>query len=135
MTLRLSSQQQRELLDLAKNAGDFECCGLLLGQGNVVEKIELTANVAADPTIAFEIDAAALILAEKRARQGGPKILGYFHSHPNGNSGPSAKDLLSAAADGKIWLIIANGKISGWVPVVGKGGSPKIFGAISIVEG
>jgi proteasome lid subunit RPN8/RPN11 len=84
MQLILSRRLKQLLLDFAAQAGSYECCGLLLGLGDVVEKVELTANVAINPQIAFEIDPAALIAAEKRARQGGRQILGYFHSHPVG---------------------------------------------------
>lgn len=118
MGLKLSSQQRQQLLDWAGEAGDVECCGLLLGSGNQVERVERTANVAADSNRQFEIDPAALIAAEKLARKGGPAILGYFHSHPNGRAEPSPDDAASASIDGRFWLIIANGKITSWLPTL-----------------
>jgi desampylase len=114
MGLKLSRQQRQLLLDWATEAGDTECCGLLLGENDVVERLELTNNVADNPETNFEIDPSALILAEKGARQGGIKILGYFHSHPSGNAQPSKTDERMAAADGRRWLIIAGGKILCW---------------------
>lgn len=116
MGLKLSRQQRQQLLYWAAEAGDVECCGLLLGAGNVVQGVERTTNVAADPKRHFEIDPAALIAAEKRARKGGPAILGYFHSHPNGRAEPSPDDAASATPNGRFWLIIANGEITAWVP-------------------
>lgn len=104
------------MLDWAAKAGNLECCGLLLGQGSTVSEAVLTANVAADPYWHFEIDPAILIAGEKRAREGGPQILGYFHSHPNGLARPSAQDASSAADDRRIWLIIAGGGVSAWLP-------------------
>jgi desampylase len=135
MHLTISSQHQRQLLEFARQAGDVECCGLLLGRDNVVERVELTQNVAAEPSAAFEIHPAALIAAEKRIRRGGLPILGYFHSHPTGRCGPSAEDIRQAAVDGRCWLIIADDHISAWVPVGGQGGQPKIFAAISYSDG
>lgn len=123
MHLELSSQQQQQLLDWAEAAGDYECCGLLLGENSVVERVELATNVADDPKSHFEIDPSALILAEKFARLGGPQILGYFHSHPNGSAQPSVTDAQMAAADGRRWLIVAGGKITSWLPV----GQPVTF--------
>ena len=76
----------------------------------------MAANVATDPSQHFEIDAAVLIATEKQARQGGPSILGYFHSHPNGLTRPSKQDADGAADDGRVWLIIADGGISAWLP-------------------
>ena len=117
MKLQLSRTHQQQLLDWTEQAGVYECCGLLLGSEGVVEKVELTTNVADDPLYEFEIDPSALIAAEKRARQDGSSILGYFHSHPNGVAQPSIKDAQMAAADGRRWLIIADGRITSWRPV------------------
>jgi desampylase len=117
MGLKLSRQQRQLLLDWADEAGQLECCGLLLGKDNVVVRVERTANVAADPLRSFEIDPAALIAAEKQGRQGGPAIMGYFHSHPNGRAKPSSDDADSASTDGRYWLIIANGEITSWLPL------------------
>lgn len=117
MGLKLSRQQRQLLLDWAKEAGKNECCGLLLGRDCEVERVERTANVAADPHRSFEINPAALIAAEKQGRQGGPTIIGYFHSHPNGRAEPSSDDAASASSDGRYWLIIANGEITSWLPL------------------
>jgi proteasome lid subunit RPN8/RPN11 len=135
MQLILSRRHQQLLLEFAAQAQSNECCGLLLGSDSVVDDVELTSNVAINPQTEFEIDPAALIAAEKRARQGGPQILGYFHSHPNGNGAPSAQDIHSAVADGRRWLIIADGEIFVWRPIGGSGGVALSFCAESFVEG
>jgi desampylase len=129
MGLKLSRHQRQLLLDWAAAAGDRECCGLLLGQNDVVEQAELTTNVADNPKSNFEIDPAALIFAEKNARQGGVQILGYFHSHPGGVAVPSATDASLAAADDRRWLIIAGGRMTLWRPV----GQPVTFVAEGLV--
>jgi proteasome lid subunit RPN8/RPN11 len=38
----------------------------------------------------------------------------YFHSHPNGLARPSATDAASAARDGRVWIIVADGAITCW---------------------
>ncbi|MBK8374548.1 MAG: M67 family metallopeptidase [Sphingomonadales bacterium] len=126
MTLILSRQHRRQLLDFAEESGSSECCGLILGRGDTVELLELTANVAASPYNSFEIDSSMLIRAEKCAREGGLEILGYFHSHPNGSIEPSKIDARSAAADGRCWLIIAGAEISAW-RAVERGGRQATF--------
>lgn len=131
MGLKLSRRWRQVLLDWADEAGNTECCGLLLGHNDVVERAELTSNVADHPADRFEIDPAALIAAEKSARQGGAQILGYFHSHPNGVAAPSNCDALLAVADGRRWLIIAGDTITSWLPT----GRPVIFVAEDLVEG
>jgi desampylase len=117
MKLQISRTQRQQLLDWAALAEPNECCGLLFGFEGAVGSLELTINVANVPVRAFEIDPAALIAAEKRARNGEQDILGYFHSHPNGSAFPSLEDAHMAAPDGRTWLIIAGGDITAWLPV------------------
>ncbi len=135
MGLKLSRQQRQQLLDWADEAGDEECCGLLLGHDRTVEQVELSTNVAEDPKTHFEIDPSTLILAEKSARQGGLAILGYFHSHPNGRAEPSLDDASSAVADDRCWLIIAHGQITAWRPISGGARQPVIFNTERLVWG
>lgn len=49
-------------------------------------------NLAAHPTVAFTLDRAALLAAERLARRFGLEVLGCYHSHPQGPSWPSAQD-------------------------------------------
>ena len=89
-----------------------ECCGLLLGQGDTITHAHPTRNVHPDPARHFEIDPRALIEAYKAERDGGPQVIGYYHSHPTGDPKPSATDRAQAAHDGKVWAIVAGGKIA-----------------------
>ena len=118
MELHLSSNDQQQLLGWAEAAAVYECCGLLRGRGNWVAAVELTQNVAADPTGRFELDPAALVAVHKDIRAGGMPLLGYFHSHPNGLAQPSSIDVAQAPPDNLFWLIIANHLITAWQPVV-----------------
>ncbi|WP_333836525.1 Mov34/MPN/PAD-1 family protein [Novosphingobium sp.] len=102
-----------------------EACGLLLGHGSHIAQAIPTANVAPDPLRHFEIDPAALIAAHRAARAGGPQVLGYFHSHPNGLARPSATDQAQAAGDGRIWAIVAQGAVTLWCD------APSGFAALS----
>lgn len=129
MALRLSRQQYAQLLDWAAKSGDCECCGLLLGDNGHVEALELVDNVAADPKSHFEINPVDLIAAERASRAGAPAIVGYFHSHPNGLARPSAEDARMAAADGRIWVIVADGEASAWRKLPGQRG----FEAVALV--
>ena len=122
MDLRISRTQRQQLVDWANDAKPDECCGLLLGGSGIVEQLVLTANTASDKTREFEIDPAALINAEKVARSGGPLIIGYFHSHPNGAVAPSPCDARMAAVDGRRWIIIAGDSITCWRPITLDGG-------------
>lgn len=103
------------MVDYAKAAHPKECCGLLLGEECRVLKILPAANIAEDKHVRFEIDPAALLSVQKSEREGGAKLIGYYHSHPNGRLEPSQTDAAMAAQDGKYWLIIADGQLSAWV--------------------
>ncbi|WP_421837012.1 Mov34/MPN/PAD-1 family protein [Novosphingobium sp.] len=114
MYLTLTPQAHAAILAAAAQAAPREACGLLLGFGNHIETAQAAANVHPEPARHFEIDPAALIAAHKAARAGGPELVGYFHSHPNGLARPSATDAASASGDGRIWAIAAAGAVSLW---------------------
>lgn len=103
-----------DMLRAERQAAPAEACGLLLGTDAHIHSAVATANVADDPLRHFEIDPDRLIAAHRAARAGGPGIIGYFHSHPNGLERPSATDQGSAAGDGRVWAIVARGRITLW---------------------
>lgn len=98
----------------AREAFPRESCGILLGEGARIARFALTANVHAHPDSHFEIDPQALIDAHRAARDGGPQVLGYFHSHPKSAAAPSATDRAMAAGDGRIWAIAGEGELTLW---------------------
>ena len=114
MTLRLSSGQRQFLLDAAQSPD--EVCGLLVGRDGVVEELVPARNVAADPARSFEIDPATLLATHRTARGQGRRVIGHWHSHPNGRREPSARDAARATDNGEIWLIIAGSDIGAWQP-------------------
>ncbi len=118
-TLTITPEAYAAIVAAAAAACPHEACGLLLGSGRHIAKAQKTANVAADPSRHFEIDPVALIAAHRALREGGPQVVGYFHSHPNGLARPSATDVAQAAHDGRVWMIVANGAITCWSDGVG----------------
>lgn len=114
MSLGVAPQALAAMLAHAGKAGPEEACGILMGEGDQVIEARPCANVAPDPARHFEIDPAALIAAHRAERAGGPQIIGYYHSHPNGLARPSATDRAQAAHDGRIWAILAHGQASFW---------------------
>jgi proteasome lid subunit RPN8/RPN11 len=96
-----------------------EACGLLFGGAERIDGAMAAANVTDDPRRRFEIDPAALFAAIRAERAGGPRIAGYYHSHPVGRAEPSETDRASAAADGRLWLIVAGQEVTAWRAVAG----------------
>ncbi len=112
--ITLTPSAHAAIFAAAAQGAPNEACGLLLGTGTHIATALAAANVHPEPLRHFEIDPAALIAAHKAARSGGPQVVGYFHSHPNGLARPSATDAAMAAGDGRIWAIAAGGEISLW---------------------
>ncbi|NMN04324.1 Mov34/MPN/PAD-1 family protein [Novosphingobium sp. SG916] len=112
--ITLSPAAHATMLAAAAQAHPREACGLLLGTGLHIGLAQECTNVAPDPLHHFEIDPLALIAAHRTARAGGPAILGYFHSHPNGLERPSATDSASRAGDGRIWAIVTGAQVTLW---------------------
>jgi len=117
------------ILAAASAAHPREACGLLLGSARHIHTAIEAANVHPEPYHQFEIDPAVLIAAHKAARSGGPQVLGYWHSHPNGLAAPSDTDRAHASGDGRVWAIAADGAISLWLD------GPNGFAALSYSAG
>jgi len=106
MKVSISRPVLDQILAHAAEHPDAEVCGLLLGDAGEIIAACPAANVAPDRSRRFEIDPAVLFEAHRAARDGGPSILGHYHSHPNGNASPSAADA-EEAQPGQLWLIVA----------------------------
>jgi proteasome lid subunit RPN8/RPN11 len=113
MTVEISSAARETMLALAADNPLSEVCGLLFGQGSRIDAVTPVRNVAENPLANFELDPSALFAALRGGRAGGPTVLGYFHSHPNGLSRPSATDIAMARPDNLIWIIIGN-ELTAW---------------------
>jgi proteasome lid subunit RPN8/RPN11 len=111
MEIEVTSGVMATLLAEAERASPEECCGLLMGDKRRITAAVPTANRAPEPARHFEIDPAALIAAHRAERAGGPRLLGYYHSHPSGHPLPSARDCEHAAGDSRAWAIIAGGEV------------------------
>lgn len=114
MALTVATSLIESLRAEAARAAPHECCGLLLGGEGRIDAILPAGNVAREPRHRFEIDPAVLIAAHRAAREGGPKVIGCYHSHPDAAAIPSATDGAAAAPDGAIWLILGRDGVSGW---------------------
>ena len=114
MELEVTSAVLAGLRDEAARAHPCECCGILLGSGDRITALQPARNVHPEPMRQFEIAPQALIDAHRAERAGGPRVMGYYHSHPTGMPEPSATDQRQAARDGRIWAIIAGDEVRLW---------------------
>jgi len=112
--LKVTRDVIKALARAAEAAHPVEACGILLGDGVTISRFIETRNVHPQPLRHFEIDPQALIDAHRAARQSGPQIMGYFHSHPQGHARPSRTDAECASGDGLVWAIAGQDEISWW---------------------
>lgn len=114
MALELTIALLERLAAEAEKARPAECCGILVGEGDQISAIMPAQNVHPTPKTHFEIDPKTLIDAHRAARNGGPQVVGYYHSHPSGPAQPSRTDEETAAGDNAIWAIIAPRETTWW---------------------
>ena len=113
MSVKISTAALARILRHASSEPDREICGLLFGSAAAIDAAEPARNVADTPDRRFEIDPQALFAAIRAQRQGGPRLIGHYHSHPSGEVAPSACDA-AAAEPGRLWLIAAGGQVAAW---------------------
>jgi desampylase len=114
VVIRISSELRDALLAQAAANPGQEVCGLLFGNDDEIAEIQSTRNISGAPHDSFEIDPTALIAAQRTMRIGGPRLIGCYHSHPNGMCEPSARDAEAATQIGWLWLIIGGGRLGLW---------------------
>lgn len=78
-------------IKFARDGLPAECCGVLLGRAYAILRASPVRNRAVGPD-RFDAEPLDLIDAERTARAAGLRVLGYFHSHPNGDATPSEHD-------------------------------------------
>ena len=118
MSIKVTSQALDEIRQSGAAADPLEACGLLLGsQQDGVNAITLaveTRNAHPTPLTNFEIEPQAMIDAYREERNGGPCLMGYFHSHPTGKPEPSLVDQTQSPRDGRIWAIVSGNEVRFW---------------------
>lgn len=110
MHLFLSPAHIAMMQTLAADAYPEECCGLLVGvdaaDGVRVVDVAPADNTAEDRCRQFAIDAQYHFDLLRALRGTGRRIVGHYHSHPEGASAPSVHDAAMAHDPEMIWIVI-----------------------------
>ena len=104
------------LIRHALAAEPHECCGILVGGESFgvtfVRRVVAATNIAeGDRCRRYQIDWRSLFETVRITRKGSDRIVGFYHSHPDGSSRPSWRDLESAWID-HTYLIVSTGGTS-----------------------
>jgi [CysO sulfur-carrier protein]-S-L-cysteine hydrolase len=96
--LRIHASVLAGIADHARREAPRECCGLLVGEDDLVDEYVCTTNIRAG-TVAYQIEPAEHFAAIKRARRRGRTIVGAYHSHPRSPAVPSPTDRAEALGE------------------------------------
>jgi len=89
----------------AREMAPAECCGVLLGDPDVVIHARRARNLATDQN-RFLIDPKDHFDARREARARGLDVIGFYHSHPRSAALPSPTDLAEASYPDHLYLIV-----------------------------
>ncbi len=113
--LEIATELVFRLRSEASASPKAEICGLLFGDRSRIAGARACRNVHPEPARRFEVDPAALLAAHRAQREGGPTLIGCYHSHPSGDATPSSTDADAALPDGSIWLIVTETAARAWL--------------------
>jgi proteasome lid subunit RPN8/RPN11 len=97
--IRIEVGPWQVMVEHARKVYPRECCGIMLGRETEGDKRQVTLAIACrnayegDQSDRFALDPREQVAAERRAREEGLEVLGFFHSHPDHGMYFSATDL------------------------------------------
>ncbi len=140
--LRISQSDLDSLRRHGEETYPHECCGVLLGriegETRTVEAVLRAGNTRADsPHNRYHIAPKELVAAQRRAREQGLDIVGFYHSHPDHPAQWSATDLAEAHWYGCSYVITSVEKgraaVTNSFALLGSGEEDKRFAGEDIV--
>jgi proteasome lid subunit RPN8/RPN11 len=104
-----------EMLAHARDEAPNECCGLLVGTRDSIERSIRARNREASPT-RYLIDPEDHFAAIHGARTSGQRVVGAYHSHPASPPIPSESDLAEATGGSDfVYVIVSLRSVDGEV--------------------
>lgn len=73
---------KQAIIDHAKRVAPQECCGILAGLDNVVDRVYLCRNVSPTPETSYMVPTAQRDTAFEDIARNGLDLLAFYHSHP-----------------------------------------------------
>ncbi len=89
----------------ARESAPRECCGLLFGDGEVVDRLVRGRNVHPTPETRYEIDPAQLRVALLSGDDSDRYLVGIYHSHPATEAEPSHTDVTNARWPAQVYVL------------------------------
>ncbi len=105
--IHLRDRVRAEMIGHAREETPHECCGLLVGEGTLIDECVRARNVDPNPATRYEVDPATHIAVTRRLRGTSRSVIGCYHSHPRTPPVPSASDRAEALYPGFVWMIVS----------------------------
>jgi proteasome lid subunit RPN8/RPN11 len=94
------------IVDHARREAPNECCGLLVGAGNAVDRAVPTRNAAQSRT-RYLVDPSDHFALIRELRGTAHDIIGAYHSHPSSPAIPSPTDIAGAWGADFLYVIVS----------------------------
>jgi len=91
-TIQIKSDILEAMIRQAKEESPRECCGLLMGSGDIITCHQPMKNVL-ESSVRYAIEPRELFQFFKNLRASNQKHLGIYHSHPASEAYPSETDV------------------------------------------
>ena len=101
----LPQRLRDQIVAHARESAPQECCGLLFGDGEVVDRLVRGRNVHPTPETRYEIDPAQLREAIAGDDDTNRYLVGIYHSHPRTEPKPSAFDIANAFWPEQVYVL------------------------------
>lgn len=105
--VRLHPRVRDEMLAHARAEAPNECCGLLIGDGAVIDGSVRARNLDPEPSRRYLLDPAVHVSTSRRLRGTGREVVGCYHSHPYSAAAPSPSDVAEALYPDFVWIIVS----------------------------
>ena len=104
-TVKIQQAILRQMTEHARVGMPNECCGLLSGKYGLIDDIRLCQNECGSPS-AFRVPNHELFDFFRCLRESGREFLGIYHSHPDGTTKPSERDVAEFYyRDASYWIV------------------------------
>jgi proteasome lid subunit RPN8/RPN11 len=104
--VRVNKHVLTRMMDVVLQKRHLECCGLLAGKDGAITRIFPATNGAASAT-EYSIPPRELFQSMREIREAGLEFMGIYHSHPNGDNKPSARDIDEAYYPDAAYFILS----------------------------
>ena len=105
-SINISTKFKNSMVKQALKEAPNECCGVLLGRNNIIERIVPMQSTDPSPDTYF-MDPVQQVEMFAEMEKRGESLLGIYHSHPAGPRQPSGADLQLAFHPEAVYIIVS----------------------------